>query len=195
MQTIIKSLFILGVAIWCALFSACNSNSANQREQPVSVVWNIDDLLVSADSLNGELVNVEGICTHVCQHGGKKLFLMGDNEDHTIRVEANEEIGQFSQDALNSLVSVTGILTEERIDEAYLVAWEEELKANTAEEHGKNTQAGCTTEKKARGENPESDSAAMRIADFRQRIAKRQQEEGKNYLSFYHIVADQYEIK
>lgn len=195
----IKSLFFAMVAILVTLtVSSCSSKSAKSAEETtaaVPVVFTIDDVLVKADSLTGKTVTVEGVCTHVCQHGGKKIFLMGSNDNITLRCEANEEIGKFNPDAVNNLVAVTGILEEDRIDEAYLVAWEERLKAEAAEKHGEDTEAGCATEKKNRGEALEANTPAKRIASFRERIAKRQAEEGKNYLSFYHLNADQYEVK
>ena len=45
----------------------------------------------------------------------------------------------------------------------------------------------------ARGEAP-AGSIEERIANFRKRIAERKANEGKDYLSFYSITADNYEI-
>lgn len=45
----------------------------------------------------------------------------------------------------------------------------------------------------ARGETPVN-SVEERISNFRKRIAERQAKEGKNYLSFYSVTADSYEI-
>lgn len=196
----VKSLFFAVVAILAALTaSSCGSKSAKQAEETtaeaVPVVFTIDEVLEKADSLNGAVVTVEGVCTHVCQHGGKKIFLMGSNDNVTLRCEANEAIGKFNPDAVNNLVQVSGTLEEDRIDEAYLVAWEERLKAEADEQHGENKEAGCATEKKNRGEEAEANTPEKRIASFRERIAKREAEEGKNYLSFYHLNADQYEVK
>ncbi len=155
-------------------------------------VENVDSLLLMADSLVGKNVTVSGVCTHICAHGGKKLFLMGTTDSISIRVEANEEIGTFSEDVVNALVEVTGKLTEERIDEAYLQKWEADIAAETAEKHGEGD-AGCVTEKKAQGEQ-KANSAAERIANFRKRIEAEKAKTGKEYLSFYHIVAESYKV-
>ncbi|MEG1586088.1 MAG: hypothetical protein RR346_04365 [Bacteroidales bacterium] len=196
----IKSLFFALVAILVALTTSCNGNAAKQTSDAAvagetPVVLTIDEVLANADSLNGKKIVVEGVCTHICQHGGKKIFLMGSDDHISLRCEANEAIGQFNPDAVNNVVQVSGVLAEERIDEAYLVAWEEQLNAETDEKHGENTTAGCATEKKNRGEEVESNTPAKRIAGFRERIAARAAQEGKNYLSFYHLNADQYEVK
>ena len=61
-----------------------------------------------------------------------------------------------------------------------------------AEQHGEG-EAGCSAEQQARGESL-SGSVGKRIADFRARIAERKAEEGKDYLSFYHVEGASYEV-
>lgn len=53
--------------------------------------------------------------------------------------------------------------------------------------------SSCESDQKARGETPVN-SVEERISNFRKRIAERQAKEGKNYLSFYSVTADSYEI-
>ena len=84
------------------------------------------------------------------------------------------------------------LLCLDRIDEAYLAEWERSIADAAAQQHGTD-EGGCTTEKQARGES-QTASTAQRIADFRARIADRKAREGKEYLSFYHIEGDTYEI-
>ncbi|MDD6210605.1 MAG: hypothetical protein PUB21_08385 [Bacteroidales bacterium] len=181
------------------VFVATGCGNGNQKEntpfsgnEEVISALDVDALLANADSLSGKDVTVEGICTHICKHGGRKIFLMGSDDTRTIRVEAGKKIGKFSQDAVNSIVEVHGKLMEQRIDEAYLLQWEEKTKANTDTKHGNGT-AGCATEKKARGEE-NANSVEERIANFRKRVADRKAKDGKEYLSFYYIDADDYTI-
>lgn len=195
-----KNLFPLFVAVCLiAVLFGCGKASQKENSRTVAVqsdstlVMEVDDLLANAESLVGKEVAVSGVCTHICRHGGKKLFLMGSDDTQTIRIEAGEAIGSFSADAANSLVHVTGLLQEQRIDEAYLSDWEAELKAETAEEHGEE-KSGCAAEKQAHNEAP-ADSPQGRIDNFRKRIAERNEKEGKNYLSFYYIEGNSYEIK
>jgi hypothetical protein len=65
------------------------------------------------------------------------------------------------------------------------------VAASAAEQHGEG-EAGCDTEKAARGET--GNTVAERIADFRQKIAARKEATGKEYLSFYFVEALAYEI-
>ena len=167
------------------------SASEATTEQAASSALEIDSLLANAENLAGQEVTIEGVCTHACKHGAKKIFLMGSDDTQVIRVEAGT-LGAFDPKCVNSIVRVTGTLKEQRIDEAYLQNWEAQLKAQAAEKHGTG-EAGCDSEKKARGETANSPEA--RIADFRAKIADRKAETGKEYLSFYFMEADSYEVE
>ncbi|MGL4520261.1 MAG: hypothetical protein ACRCUJ_11435 [Phocaeicola sp.] len=154
-------------------------------------IYQIDDVLENAASLVGKEIELEGVCTHICRHGGRKIFLMGSDDKQTIRIELGR-LERFEQKNVKSLVEVTGTVVESRIDEAYLQAWEERERAQKAEKHGE-SEAGCSTEMKARGES--GNSVEDRIAQFRQRIKAEEEKTGNPYLSFYHIKATSYQIK
>ena len=102
--------------------SSCNSNK-NKTEQAEISTYSVDDLLLKAEGLIDTTIIIEGLCTHTCAHGGKKIFLMGSDDTKTIRIEASEAVGAFSKDCVNAMVSVTGKVQEERIDEAYLLKY------------------------------------------------------------------------
>ena len=186
----LKNLFIL--AISAIVLASCGSKTnegKNEVVKEVSSSLSVDDLLLNADSLANQEILFEGICTHTCKHGATKIFLMGSDDTKTIRVEA-ASLGSFDQKCINSIVRVKGLLREERVDEAYLQRWEA-VSAVQAEQHGE-TEAGCDTEKAARGET--GNSVTERIADFRAKIAARKEANGKDYLSFYFVEALAYEI-
>lgn len=181
------------LALSFVLISCHQKQQSNLTEtSKPSDAMQVDNLLSNAETLVGETVILDGVCTHVCRHGGKRIFLMGSDDTQTIRVEAGDNIGSFSQETVNSIVEVKGTLMEQRIDEAYLVDWETRLAAGTAEEHG-DGEAGCATEQKAQNEAP-ANTEEERIANFRERIAERNEKEGKNYLSFYFVEAEEYKV-
>lgn len=174
--------------------------SCNQKKQSESIETNklpeimkVDSLLSNAETLVGDTIVVDGVCSHICSHGGKRIFLMGNDDTKTIRIEEGDKIGSFSREALHNTVEVKGILVEQRIDEAYLAEWKAELEAQTAEKHG-DGESGCVNEQKAQNEKP-ANTEQERINNFRERIAERNEKEGKNYLSFYFIEATEYKIK
>lgn len=191
-----KTKFMVAATLLAALVTITSCGNSNKQSQPenaeqtASAALSIDNLLADADSLVDQKVTIEGVCTHTCKHGATKMFLMGSDDTKTIRVEAGA-LGSFDTKCINSIVTVTGILKEQRIDEAYLQNWEARLKAQTEESHGE-TAAGCDSEKKARGETANTPEA--RIAEFRAKMAERKAAVGKDYLSFYYMEASSYEI-
>lgn len=194
-----KQILIAALVLFACTATSCNGNKSSNgqsdaqtsEKQEVSTALTIDELLTDADNLANKNVTIEGVCTHICKHGATKIFLMGSDDTKTIRVEAGP-LGSFDTQCVNSMVKVNGTLKEQRIDEAYLQNWEAQLKAKAAKTHG-NGEAGCDSEKKARGETANTPEA--RIADFRAKIEKRKADTGKDYLSFYFVEAASYEIQ
>lgn len=184
----ITKTFLSILALSFVLISCTQKQQSNSTE-----IMQVDELLVNAEALVDETLVVEGVCTHICRHGGKKIFLVGSDDTKTIRIEASSDIGSFSQETLNCIVEVKGVLKEQRIDEAYLVNWETELASETAEKHG-DGESGCATEQKAQNEKPVN-TEQERIDNLRKRIEERNKNEGKNYLSFYFVEAAEYKIK
>ena len=176
----------------CFTLSSCGGGKKQQQAEEAVAAMSIDDVMAKAGELVDQTVVIEGVCTHTCSHGAKKMFLVGSDDSKTLRIEAGE-LGAFDTKVVNNVVTVKGIIKEERIDEAYLVDWENRLKSQTEEKHGNEEgEGGCDTEKNARGET--ANTAEGRIADFRAKIAAEKEATGKEYLSFYHVVAESYEI-
>lgn len=61
---------------------SCNNKAKENQNQEsaATVALSVDDILAKGDSLVGKTVTVEGVCTHICKHGGKKLFMMGTDD-------------------------------------------------------------------------------------------------------------------
>ena len=194
MKKVFLCALCLVVACGACLLTGCRGNhqkSTASAAAAASDVLEIDDLLLGADSLVGRTVTIEGICTHTCKHGARKIFLMGSDDTQTIRVESGE-LGSFDPQCVNRIVRVTGRVDEERIDEAYLANWEAQVKAQTAEKHG-TTEAGCSTEKAARQET--GNTVGERIADFRARIAARRAAHGTESLALSSVPASPCDIQ
>lgn len=189
----LPALLVMAFAGWA--LTACGSGqpqTETAQEQSQAKVMDVDALLADAENLVDKDITVEGICTHICARGGGKLFMMGSDDTKTIRVEAGEKIGKFTQEVVNRIVTINGTMREQRIDEAFLSRWEEQAKGQETETHGENG-AGCDAEQNAHGQSG-LNSTTARIADYRTKIAERQAKEGKAYLSFYYIDGDSYTI-
>ena len=176
----------------CFTMMSCGSGKKQAQTTEEVAAMTIDEVMEKAANLVEQTVVIEGVCTHTCSHGAKKMFLVGSDDSKTLRIEAGE-LGAFDTKVVNNVVTVKGIIKEERIDEAYLQDWEARLKAQTEEKHGDGDgEGGCDTEKNARGET--ANTTEGRIADFRAKIAAEKEATGKDYLAFYHVVANSYEI-
>lgn len=189
-----KTLFILFITV---LIASCTSNGKKTESQELEISkLVIDDFDTQAAKLVGKSVEITAIVNHVCQHGGKRMFLVAEGSEESVKVIPGENMAAFNTDLEGAEVKVNGIIEELRIDEAYLVEWESELIAEVehekseaehdGEEHGDGHDGG-KGEDADMGQHQEAEKS---IADFRTQIA----ESGTDHLSFYTIVADKYEV-
>lgn len=63
-----------------------------------------------AETYMDQKVQIEGMVVHVCKHGGKKMFLVGDNPEIRVKIDASEDVTVFSPDLEGSTVVVQGIV-------------------------------------------------------------------------------------
>ena len=168
--------------------AACGGNKnadkvADETEQVADSVLSVDDVVANADSLVGKDIKMEGLCVHVCQHGGGKIKFMAS--DSTLLKAVAGDFGAFEKECENSEVMIEGTVQENKIDEAAVAKMEQEMKEKLA-----NGEAGCSTEKKATAA-----SIDERIASMRKQIKEREAKEGKAYISEFFIQTKKYEIK
>ena len=128
-----KILFVLVAGLFA--LTACQ-----KQAQVAETVYSIDEVYAQADSLVEDTICFEGICAHLCKHGGRKAFLMGSDESRILRVEG-AKMGNFAPECINNLVPVRGIL--HAIDVV-----PEEGESTDGLKHGEGDN-GCETEKKA----------------------------------------------
>ncbi len=176
---------LMALSATLLLFADCTGTNRNKP-------MNVDELLMNAASLTGETVIVEGLCTHVCAKSGMKLFLQGSDPAHTLRAESDATLGKFDPNSADRQVRLRGILVEDRIDEAYLQEWEQQIRESTLVTHGEGGE-GCETEQAAEGVVAGS-SEMDQVQQYRRQIAERKATEGKEYLSLYHLAAETVQI-
>lgn len=183
-----KVLFLSAMAAIALCVASCGNKQA-EAEAPAAI--SVDSLMAKAPELVGDTIEVEGDCSHLCKHGGRKAFLMGSDTTTVLRCEATAEMGgAFAPDCVGKTLTVRGIVRENRIGEAEVA----EMEARHAEaDSAAQAHQACATEKKAQGQDS-LDTFEARMADYRAKIAARTESEGKNYLSFYYVEALSYKI-
>lgn len=139
------------------IIAGCSNSNQDNKEQIISekpateVVEVIDviELLANPKEYDGKLIAVAGTVTHVCQHSGKRLHLMGSDEKTNVRLEAGE-IGQFDRELEGSDIIAKGVFHREVVDEEYLAKWSETMKKEGKGDHESHEDQEEDTEKMQR---------------------------------------------
>lgn len=141
MKNLLKSLAVL--AIVATAFSCSKKEAAVAEGTEPAAPYTVDSLLTAAPSLVGDTVTVEGVCSHLCKHGGRKAFLMGADSTVLLRCEATEAMGgAFSPDCPGKTLTVTGVVEAQRLGKSVLEQAAARENADTAH---------CDTERRATG--------------------------------------------
>lgn len=140
---------LLLVITICTLLFSCNTEPKKTaevaQESEIEVVETPLLVLGEFDTKAGDFVSkeikVQGIVDHVCKHGGKKILLVTDDGDAHVFSEE-----RFDEELMGSEITVTGVVLEERIDEAYLL----KLEADNIKSHseGKSNEEQFNNKKK-----------------------------------------------
>jgi hypothetical protein len=151
------------------------------------------------ENLTGRKISISGTVDHVCKHGGQKMFIVDQNTDARVKVTPNEKIAAFNTDLVGETIKVIGIVEEMRIDEDYLKEWEEEVKQGIQEEKGKGKHNG-NGNGEGNHESADADDHDHEDIDIEEeldqiaRMRIRVEESEKGYLSFYSILALEYQV-
>ncbi len=172
------------------IFTACGNNpdkAAQDKATEEIAMINVDEFLSKPDSFVGKQVMITGTTVHVCREGGKRMFMIGEDPEKRLQVKAGDGIASFAVELEGSDLTVTGIVDELRIDEAYLTQWENELKADNPESELKIHRG----EEGHEHNEGSVDAEFEQINNYRTRLA----ESGVDHLSFYSIIASNFEEK
>ncbi|WP_304472697.1 hypothetical protein [uncultured Duncaniella sp.] len=196
------------LAVFCMIMISCGGSSKSAAEASADNAVSVDEVLANADNMLGDTIVVEGVCSHLCAHGGKKAFIAGAADSIMLRCEAFPLMGEpFPKSVVRRPMQVKGILREERVDEAAIqemIRRNEEAQAAAAAKAAENgdlaadstatkAESGCATERTAKGQR-NLVTFEDRINDFRAKIAARHEKEGKPYLSYYYLEAISYDV-
>lgn len=175
-----KKFMYLAVAALALNLAACGNSSKKSESAADTVVVSsaqakyVEDILDSAESNVGKEVTLKGFITHTCKHSGRRCFVVGKDQQTSIRVEAKGEIGGFNRELIGSEVIIKGVLRENKLSKEYIDQMEE-----------------AVNEKKAGGESAESCESEMQNITAMRRWMK---ENNKDSYSVYYIDGMNYEV-
>jgi len=122
---------ILSIIVLALLLAACNSQK--QADQTDATEVTVTQVLGDAADLVEQKVMISGSVTHVCRHGGQRLFIIGEDPEKTFKITTGEDIAEFDVSLEGSSILVSGVVKELIIDETYLAEWEAEVMAGAPE--------------------------------------------------------------
>ena len=126
MKKMLKKLLLLVVI--SVIFFSCGSNNEDKNQNTNVIVEEITatpiviavvDFPEKATGMVGEKIALEGTVIHVCQHGGQKMFLVGDDPDIRVKIETGENMPAFNTDLEGSFVKVKGTVAEFVVEEEH----------------------------------------------------------------------------
>lgn len=159
----------------------------NSAQKSDAVKLTVNDFESKAPEIVGKNIEISGTVVHVCKHGGKRLFLMGNDSAFRVEVTTGEKLAAFNPEMEGSEITINGIVSELRIDEAYLTQWENEVRAGTGNEEG---ELKIHEGEEGHEHNEGAEGQFAQIQSFRERIKA----SGSDHLSIYSIVADSFKV-
>jgi len=116
------------------LFTACSNNNQNQNteENTTNQVQQItvDEFFVNPANYMDQEISISGLVVHVCKHGGQKLFITGQDDQQTLRINTGNDIPEFALELEGSNALFTGMV--EQMDEEFVA----QTIAKEREHHG-----------------------------------------------------------
>jgi len=183
-----RILFLVAVSV---VFYSCGTSPESTEAQGEAeiVTVSVESFDEEAPNLVDKAVTIEGFVQHVCRHGGKKMFITGDEFIHRIEVTPAKDLGGFSAESEGSEIVVTGFVRELRVDKAYLDEWEKEvvegevegLKVHVREQHD---------DEAHEEDDDHHDSDIESVNLLRTKLA----DSGKDYLSFFSVECTAYTL-
>lgn len=186
-------LLILSLA---AFAISCNGPGAGETGEEMEAGNDYTQITVAefeqkAPDLVDKQVKIKGLVVHTCKHGGKRMFITAEGTEERVEIKAGENIDSFDAEMEGSDVMVTGILREEKVDQAYLDEWEKEI----LEESGDKMKIHEGEEKTAmEEEQKEADDHHSGDLETVNNLRKELEESGKDQLSFYSVECISYEM-
>ncbi len=163
-------------AISCNNTGQTRNNQENDQtvvETATSVI-DVDSIYSVAETYVDQPITVKGFVTHTCKHSGKRCFLTGEGQLHSIRVEAKGDIGGFNRELEGTQMEVNGILRERRLTQTEIADMEKNTNEKLAKEDG--SAETCAAE-------------LANISEMKEWMKAR----GKDYYSIYYIDGLNYE--
>ena len=133
-----KTFLILSVIL---ILISCSNNTRNESNDSIALLT-VDEFCHEPANYVDQSIKVKGLVTHICRHGGQKLFISGSEEGSYLRINTNEKITEFPMDMEGRIVEFTGVLI--KMDPQSTIV----VNKSEKEHHG---EADCAAEQTSEG--------------------------------------------
>jgi hypothetical protein len=188
----------IAVVVVAIISASCQNstpkNTASAKSEKIITDETTTVLLAEFEDKAGDFVGkkivIAGTVDHICKHGGQKLFIVDTESEGRVKVTPDENIAAFNSDLEGENIEIVGIVEEQRVDEAFLREWEEEILAGSdmSDDKGEGKHLGGKMEKG--GSDATQNEEMEKVNRLREMLA----ESGEDHLSFYSVRCVGYKI-
>lgn len=175
------------ITILFLLLMSCSENNQETKPTDEVPILNVLNFEQEAPKYIEKTIQLEGIVSHTCKHGGKRMFLIDKNDSLRVEIIAGKSVEKFGEDLVGSTVVVEGLVKEERVDEKFLADWENEVLQQKEENH--------ESTKLHSGESGHENDDIQKKLNKINRLREELRASGKKYLSFFSVEATKFQGK
>lgn len=116
-----KIAFLAVLAVFMMITGAIFAQDVTMKESDKATVVTPEKFQEFAANNVGAMVEIQGMVVHVCRHGGKKMFIIGEDPEQRVKIDASDKVSVFEPELEGSTVVVKGIvqpIVEEEVPES-----------------------------------------------------------------------------
>jgi hypothetical protein len=131
-----KVMFLAMISLLVISATSLNAQDKSTSKSTDKVVTvKPDNFQDVAPDLVGKEVEIQGMVVHVCREGGKKMFIVGENPDVSVKITVSKKVNVFEPELEGSTVYVKGIVEPMSSNEEVQQEVEKEGNADAAHEN------------------------------------------------------------
>lgn len=161
------------------------ASCGNKQKTDETAKMTVAEITANTSDYVGKKISVTGTVVHVCKHGGKRMFIIGDEPEPRFKITAGENIGVFDIALEGSDVVAHGVIQAQKIDEEFLNNWEAEFNM----EHDAKDGDAEHLHGQAREIDDHHENTEYQIRSLRKQIA----ENGGEAIYFYSLECESFE--
>ncbi|MFP4047817.1 MAG: hypothetical protein ACLFT4_08705, partial [Bacteroidales bacterium] len=89
-------------------FNACNTGEQEKQTKEENQALSVIQVMQNPEKYLDKEIKVEGMVSHICEHGGKRLHLSEGDSEEKLRVRAGKKIGQFQKELEGNHILISG---------------------------------------------------------------------------------------